>query len=188
MEPIHGKHHKGPITYQRHKQQIQDWQSRLLLHSVPPNEYCITNEGKYRCRICPNSPLFPTGQLLLAHIRGKKHSARLMEKSELITHEEDERVQEKPLPTASMAMPSLLYRTNAIKQRVLESNHAKSAEKVVKRTPPRITSSSEKPEWLKKIEEEKEERAMIAKGFRKNADGMWERDPMVEFDSDEEPT
>lgn len=39
---------------------------------------------------------------------------------------------------------------------------------------------------------------MIAKGFRKhallyqlirrNADGMWERDPMVEFDSDEEPT
>lgn len=130
-----------------------------------------------------------------------------MEKSELITHEEDERVQEKPLPTASMAMPSLLYRTNAIKQRVLESNHAKSAEKVVKRTPPRITSS-EKPEWLKKskcrllnwriVEEEKEERAMIAKGFRKhallhplirrNADGMWERDPMVEFDSDEEPT
>ena len=72
-----------------------------------------------------------------------------MEKSELITHEEDERVQEKPLSTASMAMPSLLYRTNAIKQRVLESNHAKSVEKVVKRTPPRITSS-EKPEWLKK--------------------------------------
>ena len=39
---------------------------------------------------------------------------------------------------------------------------------------------------------------MIAKGFRKqdsplplthrNAEGVWERDPMVEFDSDEEPT
>ena len=70
-----------------------------------------------------------------------------------------------------------------------------------------VSSPSGEPEWVKKsacfccvlaiVEEEKEERRMIAKGFRKyalsvlltdrNENGEWERDPMVEFDSDEEP-
>ena len=67
----------------------------------------------------------------------------------MITHVSDDTVQDEPLPTASMAMPSLLYRTNAIKKRVLESNRAKSVERVAAKPPPN-PPTSEKPEWMKK--------------------------------------
>lgn len=139
-------------------------------------------------------------------MRGKKHIARLMAKSETVSYEEKPTGEGKSVPVTSMAMPSLLYRTNAIKQRVLESNRVKKVESKIEKQA--VPPPSGEPEWVKKsgrfccllalVEEEKEERRMIARGFRKcslsvlltgrNENGEWERDPMVEFDSDEEPS
>ena len=186
MDPVHGKHHKGRTTYQDYKRQLRKRQSDLYVQSIPANEYCVTTEGQYRCLICPHMPPFSTGQLLLAHVRGKKHIARLMAKSETVSYEEKPTGEGKSVPVTSMAMPSLLYRTNAIKQRVLEGNRVKKVESKIEKQA--VPPPSGEPEWVKKIEEEKEERRMIARGFRKNENGEWERDPMVEFDSDEEPS
>lgn len=104
-----------------------------------------------------------------------------------------------------MAMPSLVYRTNEITKRVIASNHEiqKPKQEVSHKT-----DTSEEPEWMVKsnnciyywelVKEEKKEREMIAKGFKRyvyswkvydrDDHGNWIRDEMVEFDSDEEPT
>lgn len=89
-----------------------------------------------------------------------------------------------------MAMPSLIYRTNEITKRVLSSNRSESIHKQEStnqsyhsffqshdRFLSPLHSTSEEPLWMQKsiyvlfipyvVREEKEEREMIAKGFKK---------------------
>lgn len=170
MDPIHGKHHKGRITYQHYKQvdespfhsfvantrmavstiiticspkRILYYERRQISMSYLPPFTLICNRKVATCNI---SFL----HYLKAHIRGKKHAARLIEKSEIISHNDDEMIQEESVPGTSMAMPSLLYRTNAIKKRVIESNHVENSPIATSKTPPQSTPPSEKPEWMKK--------------------------------------
>ena len=51
------------------------------------------------------------------------------------------------VPTTSMAMPSLVYRTNEITKRVIASNHENQNQK---QEVPSKSYSSEEPEWMLK--------------------------------------
>lgn len=81
-------------------------------------------------------------------MRGKKHIARLMAKSEAVSYEEKPVREVESVPLTSMAMPSLLYRTNAIKQRVLQSNRVKKVESKIEKQA--VSPPSGEPEWMKK--------------------------------------
>ena len=90
----------------------------------------------------PDAIVFPK-----AHIRGKKHMTRKMiklEKNNLPA-----------VPDSSMAMPSLLYRTKAITERVLSSNHdepvanPRPVPKPFVFVPPELSATGE-PLWRQK--------------------------------------
>lgn len=49
-------------------QSIQRWQSRVVLESLPSNEYVITESGQFRCAICSGLPPFKTGSELAVAI------------------------------------------------------------------------------------------------------------------------
>ncbi|KAK8819929.1 hypothetical protein WA538_002030, partial [Blastocystis sp. DL] len=172
------------VTEQDYKRHLRKRQSEIYLVDVPKDEYVVTIDGQYRCAICSHLPPFSNGRDLAAHIRGKKHMTRKMIKLE--------KKNLPAVPDSSMAMPSLLYRTKAITERVLSSNHdepvanPRPVPKPFVFVPPELSATGE-PLWRQKMLQEKEEEEMIAKGFRKGEDGQWQRDEIVEFDSDEEP-
>lgn len=188
-------------------------QSEIYLVDIPKDEYVVTIDGQYRCAICSHLPPFSNGRDLAvfilfvflpkAHIKGKKHLTRKMiklEKKDLPA-----------VPESSMAMPSLLYRTKAITERVLSSNHdepisnPRPVPKPFVFVPPELSPTGE-PLWrqrsiglsllLSSVAREGGRRD-DCEGFSqvglsgdlkcRGEDGQWQRDETVEFDSDEEP-
>ncbi|KAK8809306.1 hypothetical protein WA171_000890, partial [Blastocystis sp. BT1] len=173
------------VTEQDYKRNLKKRQSEIYLQDLPKEEYVVTIDGQYRCTICPHLPPFVNGRDLASHIKGRKHQSRKMSKLESSKESE-------PIPPASIAMPSLLYRTKEITKRVIASNHEQSpvsprpAPKPFVFVPPELSPSGE-PLWREKMLQEKEDEAMYQKGYRKNEQGEWYRDETVEFDSDESP-
>ena len=75
MNTVHGNHHRSRQSESSYKevsvwlfscntQSIQRWQSRVVLESLPPDEYVITESGQFRCAICSGLPPFKTGSEL----------------------------------------------------------------------------------------------------------------------------
>lgn len=199
MQTVHGNHHRYRVSQQSYKESLKRRQSQLLLETVPQDEYVVTETGQYRCALCTNIPPFKNGSDLVAHLRGKRHQGRILNKKLQQTVSLERKV-----TGASIAIPDILYRTQEVTKRVLASNHETAKRPEI--NPPDVHPSPELPtpqsgnvpQWIQDLKDKKEEEAMLAKGFRKcfclvllmsrDENGRWYRDTTIEFDSDEEPT